>query len=508
MKNLEEPQNQTKHKDDTQPSRPANFPPPTNNYHRNELSAPPRILLWGVVILFLLGIIGTLTGIYVFKNVLKPSQQVRVMGTFPFMEAFLPSRANPDDMLPTTAPIDDSAANDLLNLTLPGLGAEATEEGAVDAESSLPTTMPNAPTETAIPPTATIELPTATPQPTAVPTIVNTPEEIGDVSQTESPNAWPIAAYSTGYRYEQQTWNNCGPANITMALSYYGWQQDQAYAASLLKPEREDKNVSPHELVRFVNENSDIQALTRIGGDLELLRLLVANEFPVIVENGGTIFEGYDWMGHYRTIVGYNDTQQQFYIYDSFLGIGDSGEGVLETYDRLDEHWRVFNRVFIVVYHPQRENFLMELLGDYADPTNAAKRAADTAREEANANRQDAYAWFNLGSALTALGDYDQAAGAFDLAYATETGLPWRILWYRFTPYEALYETGRYEDVLSYAQGSLAHGAEYVEETYYWQGRAHAALGNTAQAADAYRIALQHNRLFAPAQEALNSLTQ
>ncbi|MCU0476303.1 MAG: C39 family peptidase, partial [Anaerolineae bacterium] len=77
----------------------------------------------------------------------------------------------------------------------------------------------------------------------------------------------------TGFVYQKQTWNNCGPSNITMALSYYGWRQDQAFAAQFLKPGgREDKNVSPSEMVAFVNEQSAVRALYRIGGTVELIK--------------------------------------------------------------------------------------------------------------------------------------------------------------------------------------------------------------------------------------------
>jgi hypothetical protein len=499
MTNHEDNRSQSSSSDDTQPRRPVNFPPlpPRNDY--GGVAAPPRILLWGVIIVFVMGIVGAGVGVYIFRDVLEPGQQVRVMNILPFMEAFLPPRPGPDDTLPTTVPVDDAAAQDLLNLTLPDHSTDATEaatEEIVAPTTTRATIVPETPTSIAT------ESPTAMPNPTATP-VPSTPEEVGALSQTESPNAWPIAAYNTGFRHEQQTWNNCGPANITMALSYFGWQQDQTYAADRLKPSREDKNVSPDELVRFVNENTGVKALTRMGGDLDLLRLLVANEFPVIVERGH-MFGGYDWLGHYQTLVGYNDAQHMFYIYDSFLGIGDSNEGITEAYAELDAHWRDFNRTFIVVYHPSHEAYLMDLLADRADPIGAAEHAFSVAQAEASANPQDSFAWFNMGSSLTALGRYTEAAVAFDRA--TEGGLPWRMLWYQFGLFEAYFEVKRYDDVLNYVNANLANGGEYVEETYYWQGRALAAKGRTAEAAEAFRNALRHNRLFAPAQTALNAL--
>ena len=58
-----------------------------------------------------------------------------------------------------------------------------------------------------------------------------------------------------------------------------------------------------------------------------------------------------------------------------------------------------------------------------------AQAQADAARDANNA-----FYWFNLGATYNALGEYDKAATAFDQALAL--GLPWRMLWYQFGPYE------------------------------------------------------------------------
>ncbi|HEX2034000.1 MAG TPA: hypothetical protein VHS99_07435, partial [Chloroflexota bacterium] len=52
-----------------------------------------------------------------------------------------------------------------------------------------------------------------------------------------------------GFRHQWQTWNNCGPATITMATSHFGRAETQAQAAPVLKPNPNDKNVGPDELV-------------------------------------------------------------------------------------------------------------------------------------------------------------------------------------------------------------------------------------------------------------------
>ena len=156
-----------------------------------------------------------------------------------------------------------------------------------------------------------------------------------------------------------------------MALSYYGWQEDQAVAARYLKPNREDKNVSPDEMADFVEESTAVKAIVRMGGTLELLKRLVANGFPVVIETGA-MFEAYDWIGHYRALVAYDDNYRQFYFYDSFLGVGDGAQGVAIAYDQVDRDWQSFNRTFIVVYEPQREGLLRSLMDSHWEADAAA----------------------------------------------------------------------------------------------------------------------------------------
>jgi tetratricopeptide (TPR) repeat protein len=193
-----------------------------------------------------------------------------------------------------------------------------------------------------------------------------------------------------------------------------------------------------------------------------------------------------------------------FWIYDSFLGDGDSGEGVAENYAQLDRNWKEFNRQFIIIYEPQREELVRTILGDYTDPLKAAEIARQAAHAEADADKTNEYAWFNMGSSYVALGDYERAFGAYTIAL--REGLPWRIAFYQFGIYEAFYETGRYNELLSLIDANLANGGNYVEEIYYWQGRALAALGRSAEARTSFNQALQRNPSFQVARAALESL--
>ncbi len=304
----------------------------------------------------------------------------------------------------------------------------------------------------------------------------------------------PSAARLNGVRHVYQEWNNCGPANLTMALSYFGWGYGQNVAANWLKPNPEDKNVSPGQMVNFVNyqANTEVRALWRYGGDLELIKRAIASGFPIIIESGYDV-EDLGWMGHYETVVAYDDNVEggTFWVYDSYLGIG-SGYGRVHQYEELDSWWRHFNRTYILLFPLDREAEVRALLGDFVDPVVAAQSALDRARQEAAVNPTDAWAWFNAGTSATWLGRYHDAAIYYDEAF--RQGLPYRVTWYMFGPYEAYWNVGRFQDVLTLAENT-EKTTEYVEETYYWRGMASAALGDlaTAHASFQQAIALNHN---------------
>ncbi len=480
-------------------------------------SLPRHFAIWLAVGLGIIIVLGGVGSVFVFTNYLRPEYQQVVVEEAPFLRALLPPTPQ-GGILPTALPGSngDISPDDLLG-GLPLLGetptadsaSEATEEieptaevteaaAIIEVEATATQAATNTPlptiTPSSLPPTATIAA-------TEVASNVQEPDNALAVSIPSRPATELLG----GFTYAKQTWNNCGPANITMALSYYGWRDDQTVAAAYLKPDREDKNVTPGEMVSFVNERSGVRAITRIGGDLNMIKSFIAAKFPVIIEAGGTVFEGYDWLGHYQTIVGYDDLQGLFYIYDSYLGAGETGAGLQESYATVNENWKHFNRTFIVVYEQERELEVRRILGDLADPMQAAEKALEVAQEEARTNRQDVFAWFNIGTAYTRLERYEEAAAAYDQALRIGK-LPWRIMWYQFGPFEAYFNVGRYDDVLALVNANLTNGAQYVEETYYWQGRVFEAQGDTAAALSAYNRALQHNPRYTAAQTARDGL--
>jgi tetratricopeptide (TPR) repeat protein len=353
---------------------------------------------------------------------------------------------------------------------------------------------------------------TATPLPSHTPTTTSHPSPTPLPSSTPSPTptftpAPPIRFTLSGLRHEHQGWNNCGPTTLAMALSYWGRGETQYDCAAVLKPDPEDKNVSPYEMAAYVR-SMGLEATVRVGGDTTRLKRLIAHGFPVVVETW-FIPEPGDQMGHYRLLTGYDDDARQFIAQDSY-----NGPNIGLDYDGFDELWRVFNRVYLVLYRPSEADQLATVLGTDVDDQSMYVRALETAQAEvANPGTQcvayedcadgKAFAWFNVGSSLNSLGRYEEAAAAYDQARLL--GLPWRMLWYQFGPYESYYAVGRYDDVITLATVTL-NIVGNLEESYYWRGLAFLAQENVDRARSDFEAALQYNPSFAPASEVLSSL--
>ncbi len=365
------------------------------------------------------------------------------------------------------------------------------------------------PTPTPLPTTAQGEQTAAVnlAAPTSAPTASPTP------AATATPAApIPPSARLRGIVHHFQDWNNCGPATLSMALSAFQIYRTQTQTASFLKPDKEDRNVNPWEMAAYVNELTDVAALYRANGNLDTLRRLLAAGFPVIVEVGIDPPGDYAWMewyGHYLLPVAYDDASRTFWVYDSWFGTSEvpaenaDAEGRPVDYDVLDDYWRQFVRSYVVLYPPQEAAAVAAIIGADMDDETMWQNALRRSQEELQANREDAHAWFNLGTVYNALRDYGRAADAFD--QARSLALPWRMLWYQFGPYEAYYETGRYDDVVVLADVTL-QDRPYFEEAFYYKGLALAALGDGREARRLLEKAASFNPNYAPARAALDNL--
>lgn len=326
-----------------------------------------------------------------------------------------------------------------------------------------------------------------------------------------APPPTPLPAYTppqsavalTGLSHMWQTWNNCGPATLAMNLSYFGSTLGQAEIGNVLRSHEDDKNVGPIELAAFA-QSQGYDAQVRVNGNDQLMKLLLSNGVPVLIETWLEP-EPNDGMGHYRLLTGYDDAGGYWIGYDSYYHdnlVNPDGDyqGIRMPFGETNELWKVFNYTYLLIYSEAQAPTVQAIFGAALDPTVMWQESLQAARTAVDQRPADPYAWFNLGTSLHAFGDHAGAVQAYD--QARQIGLPWRMLWYQYEPFASYYAVGRYGDVLTMADTTLAT-TKSIEEIYYWRGQALAALGNREEARQAWQQALNLNGRFAPAQEAL-----
>ncbi len=353
-----------------------------------------------------------------------------------------------------------------------------------------------APVGTAMPATPLPASPTPTPtlSPTPGPTATPTP----------SPTPLPPQVLLKPPKWESQDWNDCGPTTLALYLRWWGWQGDQYDISRVVKPKRGDRNVNVEELVGFVNTRvRGMSAIYRVGGDLAVLKRVIAAGMPVMIEESMHFREKYwpnddQWGAHYLLITGYDDATSEFVTQDSFRGPDRR-----VAYDELRRNWEAFNFVYILVFPNGRLEQIKRLLGEDWNTDTNRTRALEKARAATQADPDDAFAWFNLGTNLLYFERYGEAAQAYDKAL--KLGLPQRFLRYQFGPFIAYFHTARFNDLLNLADYALKVTPN-SEEAHLWRGWALYRLGKKREAIAEFRAALEANPRYEDALYALRFL--
>lgn len=326
---------------------------------------------------------------------------------------------------------------------------------------------------------------------------------------TLTPTPLPPEVLLKGILHMYQMMNNCGPANLAMALTFWGWKGDQRQPAAFMKPNKQDKNVMPYEMEAFVEQETDLEVVIRVGGDIQMLKAFLAAGFPVIAEKGyeGPTFQG--WMGHYQVVNGYDEAKQSLIVQDSY-----SGANLPVAFEDFTRDWRAFNYTYLVIYPSERKGEVVNILGLQDFDNFNYRHALQVAQEEAAVltGRDLYFALFNQGTNFVNLNDYASASLAYDAAFANYAQLPegerpWRMTWYQTGPYFAYYFTGRYQDVINLATTTLEGMSEpLLEESFYWRGRARLAQGDREGAIEDYQQCLVAHPDFTPCSDELRIL--
>lgn len=297
-----------------------------------------------------------------------------------------------------------------------------------------------------------------------------------------------------------QTFNNCGPAALSMTLSYYGISETQHELGQQLRPfqnpqgDNDDKSVTLDELAEKSKDYGFIP-YHRPNGTSELIKLFITYDIPVITR---TWLKVDDDIGHYRVIKGYDDTAGKFIQDDSL-----QGKSLTYSYGDFDTIWKKFNYEYLVLIPEDKKEIAQIILGENFDFKKAWQNAAENAQNELQRNPDDIYARFNLSVALYNAGNFRQATKEFE---KVENNLPFRTLWYQIEPIKAYYELGNYDRVFAITDNILNTYNRAFSELYIIRGNIYLKQGNQQAARQEFEKAVFYNQSLKEAQDALASI--
>lgn len=297
-----------------------------------------------------------------------------------------------------------------------------------------------------------------------------------------------------------QTFNNCGPATVSMILSYYGINKSQQEIGEQLRPyqnpkgDNDDKTIFPQEFADYI-KGLGLLSYYRVAGDLELLKLFINNDFPVVVKQW--LHKDED-IGHFRIVRGYKGSKK-------FLITDDSYDGPNRKI--LDEDflnlWQPFNYAYIVVATEEKKEVVEAILAERTNSDFAYNRAVEVALKELEEDPNSMYPLFNLSTSYYHLKDYQKSVEYFE---KVEKRLPRRMMWYQIEPILAYKELKNYERVFELTTKILTTGNLAFSELYQIRGEIYLAQGKIGEAQGQFERALRYNENYLPAKEALESL--
>lgn len=297
-----------------------------------------------------------------------------------------------------------------------------------------------------------------------------------------------------------QTFNNCGPAALSMALSYYSIFETQYTLGRALRPyqhpqgDNDDKSVTLSELAQKAADYT-LLAYHRPNGTIDIVKQFIAHDMPVVTR---TWLKPDDDIGHYRVIKGYDDVTGEIIQDDSL-----QGKNLRYSYDQFTILWKKFSYEYLVFVPPEKKEIAEAILGPNVDERYAWEAAHSLASQDLQNDPADIYAAFNLAVASYHTGNYRQAINEFE---KVKTQLPFRMLWYQIEPIKAYYELGEYEELFALTESILGNQNRAFSELYYYRGQAYETQQLYPLARAEYEKAVRYNTEYKPATEALAAI--
>ena len=329
---------------------------------------------------------------------------------------------------------------------------------------------------------------------------IEIPEET--VISSPTPTVTPILPQkilATDY-HVFQTFNNCGPAALSMALRFYKVIVSQQELGQALRPyqvpggDNDDKSVTLQELAEKSKEYGFIP-YHRPMGNPDLVKQFIANDMPVISR---TWTKSNEDVGHYRVVKGYDEAAGIFIQDDSL-----QNKNLQYTYKDFNEIWKKFNFEYLVLVPKEKREIAEQILEENKDEKFAWQSAVENSLQELSNNPDDIYARFNLSVAYYNTGEFQKSIEQFE---KIENLLPFRTLWYQIEPIKAYFELGNYDRVFQITDRVLSFHNRAFSELYILRGKIYQRQGKIQEARSEFEKAVLYNSNLKEARDLLSSI--
>lgn len=287
-----------------------------------------------------------------------------------------------------------------------------------------------------------------------------------------------------------QTFNNCGPATLSMVLGFYNMNASQKELGDEMRPyqvsngDNDDKSINLKEFAYWA-KTYGLNAVTRPNGDIELLKKLTSNGIPVVVKSW---LKTNDDIGHFRIIRGFNDKERVVIQDDSYFG----PDKRIDYFDFLSM-WQAFNYQYAIIYNESNKDVVETIIGSEIDEKLAWKSTLERAKRESGLDNKNPYPLFNISVSYYYLGDLANSALSYE---NVKDRLPKRMLWYQTEPVLAYQKLGRYDDALKLIENILNNGNRAFSELYQIRGEIYLKQGKNEQAQKEFDLAVYYNKNF------------
>lgn len=296
-----------------------------------------------------------------------------------------------------------------------------------------------------------------------------------------------------------QTFNNCGPATLSMILSLNGKNVSQKELGDKMRPyqvssgDNDDKTIFTYEFTDWARKYG-LLAESRVNGDINILKTFTANGIPVVVKTWLHMNED---IGHFRIVRGFDEDRGVLIQDDSYEGPNKK----IPYFDFLSM-WQPFNYAYVIVYTPAQKELVEAIIGSEMDEKLAWENSLTRAQKEAELDRDNVYPWFNQSMAYYYLGDYKASIEAYE---KVESRLPRRMLWYEIEPILSYQKLGNFDRVFKIIDKVLSNGNRAYSELYQIRGEIYLAQGSKDEARREFELALQYNKNFDKAKDSLSN---